>query len=117
MRNALQTVAQALATAQRVVIEKLRQIPGSQQVEEFADGATRPVRKLAEFFLRRFPGLQRWEWLLEIDRLRRINPVMLLVLLTFVFYRGAQTTYLGHIATDRMIYPFLGAISYFNPYS
>jgi hypothetical protein len=116
MKKALVAVARFLATTQRVVIEFLRRIPGSQQVEGFADIATRPIRNLASFFLRKFPGLKRWEWLLEIDRLQKIHPTMLLVLLVYVFYRGTQTTYLGHIATDMVIYPFLGAISYFNPF-
>ena len=116
MKKALGAMAKALATVQRVATELLRQIPGSQQVEDFSEVATRPIRNLAGLFLGKFPWLKRWEWLLEIDRLRRIHPTMLLVLLAYVFYRGTQTTYLGHIATDMVIYPFLVLISYFNPF-
>ena len=116
MKQVFVNIAQFLVWVQQTVIALLRQIPGSEQVEAIAEGVTRPIRGLAAFFLRKFPWLKRWEWLLEIERLQKIHPVMLMVLLAFVFYRGLQTTYLGHIATDRMIYPFLGAISYFNPF-
>lgn len=116
MTKALTALARAVATAQRVVIETLRRIPGSDAVEELAEFVTRPIRALADWCLRRLPWLARWEWLLEIDRLRRIPPVMLVLVLGYVFYRGVQTTHLGHIGTDRLIYPLLSAVSYFNPF-
>lgn len=75
-----------------------------------------PVVWLAKATLRVFPGLKNLEWLLEIEALTRRNAVVLALSLLFVFWRGIMTTPLGHIGTDKLIYPTLGALSGFNPF-
>lgn len=116
MTKVFTILGQAIATTQRRLVELWRRVPGSAAIDELAELLTRPIRALADGCLRRWPWLARWEWLLEVDRLRRIPPVMLVLVLGYVFYRGIQTTHLGHIGTDRLIYPLLSAISYFNPF-
>jgi hypothetical protein len=86
------------------------------QVVEFARFICLPVTWLAHRTLQLFPGLRKLEWLLEIETLTRRSPVVLALSLLFVFWRGIMTTPLGHIGTDKLIYPTLGALSGFNPF-
>ncbi len=86
------------------------------QVTEICVMLCFPVIWLAKATLRIFPGLKKLEWLLEIEALTRRNAVVLALSLLFVFWRGIMTTPLGHIGTDKLIYPTLGALSGFNPF-
>jgi len=75
-----------------------------------------PLFALARGTLRVFPFLRRLEWLLEIEALTRRHPVVLIFSLAFVLWRGLMTTSLGHIGTDKIIYPLTGALSGYNPF-
>ncbi len=83
------------------------------------NGSTRvcaPVVALASGTLNALPFLRKLEWLLEIDALTKRHPVLLAFSMIFVALRGIQTTPLGHIGTDPVIYPLMGMISGFNPF-
>ena len=116
MNQILLAVGRLLAALQKIVVETYRRIPGNRAFDWLAKALTRPIRALARGTLKVFPRLKKWEWLLEIQRIQNMNPTLLLVLLGFVFYRGLRTTHLGHIGTDYLIYPYFGALSYFNPF-
>jgi len=75
-----------------------------------------PLVAFANWTLATMPVLRRAEWLLEIESLTKRHPVTLAVSLAFVFLRGLSPSHLGHIGTDALMYPFLAAISGFNPY-
>lgn len=105
-----------VAEFQRQVVEAIVAIPGYHDVEGAARTLTAPVRELARSVQRMFPAVRRIEWLLETERLIRMNPLLLSVTLAFVVWRGLRPTSLGHIGTDTLIYPLLGAVSYFNPF-
>jgi hypothetical protein len=66
--------------------------------------------------LRAAPVLKKWEWLLEIDAFTRCRPFVPVLSMLYVMWRGAHTTLYGHIGTDSIIYPFLAAISGYNPF-
>lgn len=116
MNGLLLKLAGLLSRVQQQVVRIYRGIPGHRAFDWLAAALTRPIRGLANLALRLFPKLKEWEWLLEIQRIRIMHPTLLLVLLAWVFYRGARPTDLGHIGTDFVIYPYFGALSYFNPF-
>lgn len=91
-------------------------IPGWRAVEAFCRRILAPVHALGGFVQRKIPVTRKLEWLLEIDGLRGRHPVLLVFALTMVFIRGMQTTQYGHVATDTLIYPLLGGLSYLNPF-
>jgi len=95
---------------------KLDQYPFWREVVGFCQGLSLPVVGIAQATLRIFPFLRRLEWLLEIQALSRRHPVVLVLSLGFVLWRGLMKTPLGHIATDRAIYPFIGMMSGYNPF-
>ena len=78
--------------------------------------ACSPLVSFAHAVLRTLPALRRLEWLLEIESLTRRHPVGLAFSMLYVLWRGLRVTPLGHIGTDPIIYPLLGAISGFNPF-
>lgn len=112
MRGLLRKIAQF----QMEMMQALEKIPGWPQVVEIARVICGPVVKLAEAALAVMPVLKKAEWLLEIEGLTRRHPVILALSLTYVAWRGISTTPLGHIGTDKAIYPMLGAIGGFNPF-
>lgn len=95
---------------------KLNANPQFRQLTDFSAGVSAPVHVLAHATLRAFPFLRRLEWLLEIETLTRRHPVVLVLTLAFALFRGLKPTSLGHIATDKLIYPFIAAISGYNPF-
>lgn len=98
------------------VARQLNEILLWREITEFCRRISLPLTVLARGTLRVFPFLRRLEWLLEIDALARRHPVMLVATLAFVLLRGLKTTPLGHIATDKAIYPFVALISGYNPF-
>ena len=70
MKSLLMALVGLLATVREIVLETYRRIPGNQAMDRVADLLTRPIRGLAGSALRTFPKLKRWEWLLEIERIR-----------------------------------------------
>lgn len=95
---------------------QLNQILFWRELTEFCRHVTLPLTGFARGTLRVFPFLRRLEWLLEIDALARRHPVALVGTLAFVLVRGLKTTPLGHIGTDKAIYPFVALISGYNPF-
>lgn len=75
-----------------------------------------PVVSLARGTLNALPFLKKLEWLLEIESLTKRHPVLLAFSMVFLAWRGIQTTPLGHIGTDAIVYPLMGLISGFNPF-
>lgn len=75
-----------------------------------------PVVGLARGTLSALPFLRKLEWLLEIESLTQRHPVLLAFSMVFLAWRGIQTTPLGHIGTDAIVYPLMGLISGFNPF-
>jgi hypothetical protein len=106
----------AIAAGQRRLVGTVREIPGWSFLEQAARGIVWPVQALADRSLRQMPFLLRWEWLLEAERLRQMNPIILAIALLFVLLRGILTTEYGHIGSDPLIYPVIGAVSCFNPF-
>jgi hypothetical protein len=104
------------AAIQQYVKDTLPKIPGWHLFEDGTRLLVKPVQWIADLTLRFVPVTKRLEWLLEIDRLRTLHPVILAVTLTWSLWRGLRTTPYGHIGTDTLIYPTLAAISYFNPF-
>jgi hypothetical protein len=98
------------------VASALAQIPFWPDIVRAAARVCSPVVGLAQATLRALPIVRRAEWLLEIESLTRRHPVPLALALLYVAWRGLHPTHLGHIGTDRIIYPFLGAVSGFNPF-
>ncbi len=86
------------------------------ELTEFCRRISLPLTGLARGTLRVFPFLRRLEWLLEIESLTRRHPVVLVATLAFVLLRGLKSTPLGHIATDKAIYPFVALVSGYNPF-
>jgi hypothetical protein len=95
---------------------QLNENPVWREVVKVATIACAPVLAVSRGTLRMFPSLKKLEWLLEIESLSKRHPVVLSLSLAFVLWRGLMTTSLGHIGTDKLIYPMLGAISGFNPF-
>ncbi len=112
MRELLRTIAQFQGDLAR----SLDRIPAWKQVVEVARIICAPVVNFARGTLAAMPGLKKLEWLLEIEMLTRRHPVILSLSLLYTAWRGIMTTPLGHIGTDKMIYPMLGAIGGFNPF-
>lgn len=83
---------------------------------DLAAAVCAPVVRLADKLLRIAPALKRYEWLLEIDSFIRLRPFVPALSMLYVMWRGAHTTLYGHIGTDSIIYPFLAAISGYNPF-
>jgi hypothetical protein len=101
----------------RMKIEKaLQSIPFWPEIVRIAVLICAPVVRFANATLRAVPGLRKAEWLFEIELLTRRHPVPMAFSLCYLFWHGIQTTSLGHIGTDRMVYPLLAAISGFNPF-
>jgi hypothetical protein len=95
---------------------QLNENPVWREIVRAASIACAPVFAISRATLRAFPGLKKLEWLLEIESLSRRHPVVLALSLAFVVWRGLMITDLGHIGTDKLIYPMLGAVSGFNPF-
>lgn len=112
MRELLRKIAQFQAE----LAKSLDQIPAWKQVVEVARIICAPVVNFARGALGAIPGLKKLEWLLEIEMLTKRHPVILSLSLLYTAWRGIMTTPLGHIGTDKMIYPMLGAIGGFNPF-
>jgi hypothetical protein len=112
MRAVMQKIGQFFAELER----SLNAMPVFRQLTAFAVVLCSPVVGLARGTLRALPFMRKLEWLLEIELLTRRHPVILALTMAYVAWRGLQTTPLGHIGTDRMIYPFLGAVGGFNPF-
>lgn len=98
------------------VARRLNEILLWRELTEFCRRVSLPLTGLARGTLRAFPFLRRLEWLLEIESLTRRHPVILVFTLAFVLIRGLKSTPLGHIATDKAIYPFIALISGYNPF-
>lgn len=98
------------------VARRLDEILFWRELTEFCRRVSLPLTGLARGTLRLFPFLRRLEWLLEIESLTRRHPVVLVFTLAFVLLRGLKTTPLGHIATDKAIYPFIALVSGYNPF-
>lgn len=98
------------------IVKAVESIPGYAQFVKFCEKLVSPVVGFARGTLKLFPGLTKLEWLLEIERLTKMNPVILALLLLFTIARGLLPTQFGHIGTDTIIFGFLGAMSMFNPF-
>jgi hypothetical protein len=112
MRQFLQTIAKMRMD----ISNSLNRIPVWHEVVRIAAMVCSPVVGLARAVLRIFPRIRRMEWLLEIESLTKRHPVVLALTMLYVVWRGLQTTNLGHIGTDPILYPLMGAISGFNPF-
>lgn len=75
-----------------------------------------PVVAIAHWALRTMPWLRRAEWLFEVQTLTLRHPVALAFSICYASWSGLMPTLYGHIATDITIYPFLAAVSGFNPF-
>lgn len=95
---------------------RLNEILFWRELTEFCRRISLPLTGLARGTLRVFPFLRKLEWLLEVEALTRRHPVVLVFTLAFVLLRGLKTTPLGHIATDKAIYPFIALVSGYNPF-
>ncbi len=114
--TAVQRLLQRIAKLQKSVQETLVNTPGWRQFENLAAMLTSPVRRFASATQRTFPFTRRLDWLLEIERLKSMHPVILTIAITWAIRRGLFTTQYGHIGTDTIIYPSIATISYFNPF-
>jgi hypothetical protein len=112
MRELLTVIASLRAQISR----SLERIPAWPDIVRLAEMVCAPLVRFAHTVLRAMPALRRVEWLLEIESLTRRHPVALALSMLYVIWRGLKTTPLGHIGTDPIIYPLLGAISGFNPF-
>jgi hypothetical protein len=112
MQELLRTIAQIRAN----IGKALRQLPFWPEVVKICTLISSPVVKLAHAALKIFPSLRQLEWLLEIESLTKRSPVLLALSMLFVVWRGLHKTSMGHIGTDYLIYPFLAALSGFNPF-
>ena len=112
MREFLATIA----SLRDQVSKWLRQLPAWNEIVRISEMACSPLVSFAHAVLRTLPALRRLEWLLEIESLTRRHPVGLAFSMLYVLWRGLRVTPLGHIGTDPIIYPLLGAISGFNPF-
>jgi hypothetical protein len=77
---------------------------------------TAPVVRLARWALRTMPWLQKVDWLFETSQIPKRHPVALAFSLGYMLWRGLHTTSLGHIGTDRAVYPFMAIVSGYNPF-
>jgi hypothetical protein len=105
-----------VAEVRAAVGETVGRIPHWAEIVQYATRICAPLQRFAQATLRKFPGLRKLEWLLEIESLTRRHPVVLALSMLFVIWRGLKTTSLGHIGTDSTIYPFLALISGYNPF-
>ncbi|MDQ7823310.1 MAG: hypothetical protein RDV48_10985 [Candidatus Eremiobacteraeota bacterium] len=112
MRRLLMLIAKIQAS----ILRALEKLPFWADTVRFASFLCSPVVKSAAFALKVFPGLRRLDGLLEIESLRRRHPILLAFSLIYVLWRGLRITNLGHIGTDPIIYPLIGALSGFNPF-
>ena len=116
MQSVIQRFLTALIKLRMEVAKAVSRIPYWNEIVHYASWVCTPVVWFAHATLRAFPGLRRMEWLLEIESLTKIHPVLLALSMLYVVWRGLHTTHLGHIGTDLVIYPLLGLISGFNPF-
>ncbi|MDQ7825506.1 MAG: hypothetical protein RDV48_22090 [Candidatus Eremiobacteraeota bacterium] len=105
-----------IANFQAALNRALEKLPFWPDMVRIAKLICAPVVKLSSAVLTAVPSLRKLEWLLEIEMLQRRHPVMLAISLICVFWRGLCITSLGHIGTDPIIYPLIGAVSGFNPF-
>ncbi len=105
-----------IAILQKRIKETLADLPGWHQTEHLAATLTSPVRWLANSTQRALPVTRRLDWLLEIERIKTMHPVILVIAIGWAIRRGLFTTQYGHIGTDTLIYPTIATISYFNPF-
>ena len=105
-----------IAKLQKSVQAALLKTPGWRQFERLAAALTSPVRRFASATQRTFPFTRRFDWLLEIERIKSMHPVILIIAIAWAIRRGLFTTQYGHIGTDTLIYPSIATISYFNPF-
>src|SRR5260370_18314162 len=114
--TAVQRLGQRITKLQKGGQETLVNSPGWRQFENLAAMLTSAVRRFASATQRTFPFTRRLDWLLEIERLKSMHPVILTIAITWAIRRGLFTTQYGHIGTDTIIYPSIATISYFNPF-
>jgi hypothetical protein len=98
------------------ILAALDRLAIGKALTDLAAAMFRPVVQLARRMLRAAPVLKRCEWLLEIDAFTRRRPFVPVLSMLYVVWRGAHTTLYGHIGTDSIVYPFLAAISGYNPF-
>jgi hypothetical protein len=115
-RSVIGKILWQVAALQKLVQDSLIKIPGWPQFVEVTRTLSAPVRWLAETTQRRLPFTRRLDWLLEIERLKSLHPVILTIAIAWAIRRGLFTTQYGHIGTDTLIYPTIATISYFNPF-
>src|ERR1700680_1817658 len=68
-----------VAILQKRVQETLVNLPGWHQTEKLAAPRTAPARWLAASTQRALPVTRRLDWLLEIERIKTMHPVILVV--------------------------------------
>ena len=115
-RSMFGQILERVAALQKLAQDSLARIPGWPQFVEVTRILSAPVRWLAETTQRVLPFTRRLDWLLEIEKLKSLHPVILMVAIAWAIRRGLFTTQYGHIGTDTLIYPTIATISYFNPF-
>lgn len=114
------SILEGLTALRRKLRTVVLAIPLWREIELVASAVTWPVRFLAALTLRLIPTLKNYEWLLEIQSLQRRHPILVAVSIGVAVYRGALVYQggngHGHIAADQTIYPFLAALSSYNPF-
>ena len=115
-RSVIGQILGRVAALQKLAQDSVAKIPGWPQFVEVTRILSAPVRWLAETTQRRLPFTRRLDWLLEIERLKSLHPVILMIAIAWAIRRGLFTTQYGHIGTDTLIYPTIATISYFNPF-
>ena len=115
-RSMFGQILERVAALQKLAQDTLARIPGWPQFVEVTRILSAPVRWLAETTQRVLPFTRRLDWLLEIEKLKSLHPVILMVAIAWAIRRGLFTTQYGHIGTDTLIYPTIATISYFNPF-
>jgi hypothetical protein len=106
----------AVHDLQAQISKILQSIPLWKDIVHLSEIVCSPIIKFANAVLKKIPALKRVEWLFEVESLTRRHPVLLMLSLLCVALRGILPTNLGHIGTDPIIYPLMGAISGFNPF-
>ena len=100
----------------RWIAASSRKLPFWNALERLSGPVHRRVIAVADRMLVRLPLLRRAEWLLGLDSIKHRSSVIVAAALLFAFWRGLRPTGLGHIGTDKLIYPFMAATSSFNPF-
>jgi ElaB/YqjD/DUF883 family membrane-anchored ribosome-binding protein/Tfp pilus assembly major pilin PilA len=106
----------AIAQFRTLAAKLIQSIPLWPELTQFCSMLTAPVVRLSQAILRRAPWLKKLEWLFELERFARRNPVALVISMGYMMWRGLHTTRYGHIGTDTAVYPFIAAVSGYNPF-